>query len=149
PPYAPPAARSTADFTGAAGGAKLAHAAAPRMPMSAAVPQAPVSSVATTSASLPAAPAQAAMPMSRSVVGSSAQTLLPPPPVHTVESGDSLGKVARKYRVSVREIAVANGMAPETPLKVGTRLTIPVRMPPGAPPAKLPPNAPMVAQTTP
>src|SRR5882672_9915363 len=50
PQYPPPAPRSTSDFTGAAGGgAKLAHAAAPRTP---------------TSASLPAAPAQAAMPMS-------------------------------------------------------------------------------------
>src|SRR5712671_529484 len=153
PPYAPPAPRSTSDFTGAAGGgAKLAHAAAPRTAMSAAAPQvsAPGVAVPTTSASLPAAPALAAMPMSRSVVGSSAQTLLPTPPVHTVGSGDTLGKVARRYRVSVREIAVANGMAPETPLRVGARLTIPVRMPsPSAPPAKLPPGAPMVAQTTP
>src|SRR6266849_263267 len=136
PSYAPPAPRSMPDFTGPAGtGAKLAHAAAPRGP---------------TSVSFPATPAQAAMPMSRSVVGSSAQTLLPTPPVHAVESGDTLGKVARRYRVSVREIAVANGIAPEIPLRVGTRLTIPVRMPsPSAPPAKLPPGAPMVAQTTP
>jgi len=41
-------------------------------------------------------------------------------------------------------------MAPETPLKVGARLTIPVRMgaPPSAPSAKPPPGAPLVAQTT-
>src|SRR6266849_11152676 len=136
PSYAPPAPRSMPDFTGPAGtGAKLAHAAAPRGP---------------TSVSFPATPAQAAIPMSRSVVGSSAQTLLPTPPVHTVESGDTLGKVARRYRVSVREIAVANGIAPEIPLRVGTRLPIPVRTrSPRPPPAKLPPGAPMVAQTTP
>jgi murein DD-endopeptidase MepM/ murein hydrolase activator NlpD len=134
-PYAPPAPRSASDFTGAAGsGAKLAHAAAPRAP---------------ASASLPAAPAQSAIPVSTSVVGSSAQTLLPTPPVYTVASGDTLARVAHKYRVSVREIAVANGIASDTPLKVGTRLTIPVRTPASAPAGRQQPSAPVVAQTTP
>src|SRR5215467_9038785 len=74
-PYAPPAPRSASDFSGApGGGAKLAHAAAPRAP---------------TLASLPPAPAHSAMPTS---AGSSAQTLLPTPPVHTVASGDTLGR---------------------------------------------------------
>ncbi len=132
-PYAPPAPRSASDFSGAAGGgAKLAHAAAPRAP---------------TAASLPAAPAHSAIPVSTSA-GSSAQTLLPTPPVYTVASGDTLGRVAHRYRVSVREIAVANGIAPETPLKVGTRLTIPVRTA-SAPPGRPQPGAPVVAQTTP
>src|SRR6266404_3240709 len=141
PQYAPPAPqfvppRSASDFTGAAGGgAKLAHAAAPRAP---------------TLASLPAAPAHSAIPVSTSVAGSSAQTLLPTPPVYTVASGDTLGRVAHRYRVSVREIAVANGIAPETPLKVGTRLTIPVRTAPAsAPPGRPQPGAPVVAQTMP
>jgi murein DD-endopeptidase MepM/ murein hydrolase activator NlpD len=133
-PYAPPAPRSASDFSGAAGGAKLAHAAAPRAP---------------TPASLPAPPAHSAIPLSTSA-GSSAQTLLPTPPVYTVASGDTLGKVSHRYRVSVREIAVANGIAPDTPLKVGTRLTIPVRTAPaGAPPGRLQPGAPVVAQATP
>jgi murein DD-endopeptidase MepM/ murein hydrolase activator NlpD len=135
-PYAPPAPRSASDFTGAAGGgAKLAHAAAPRAP---------------TPASLPPPPAHSAIPVSTSVAGSSAQTLLPTPPVYTVASGDTLGRVAHRYRVSVREIAVANGIAPDTPLKVGTRLTIPVRTAPaGAPTGRPQPGAPVVAQTTP
>jgi murein DD-endopeptidase MepM/ murein hydrolase activator NlpD len=134
-PYAQPAPRSASDFSGAAGGgARLAHAAAPRAP---------------TLASLPPAPAHSAMPVSTSA-GSSAQTLLPTPPVYTVASGDTLGRVAHRYRVSVREIAVANGIAPETPLKVGTRLTIPVRTAPAsAPPGRPQPGAPVVAQTTP
>jgi murein DD-endopeptidase MepM/ murein hydrolase activator NlpD len=91
------------------------------------------------------------MPTSTSVVGSSAQTLLPTPPVYTVGSGDTLGKVAHKYRLNVREIAVANGIAPETPLRVGERLTIPVRMgaPPSAHPGKPQTGAPVVAQTKP
>jgi murein DD-endopeptidase MepM/ murein hydrolase activator NlpD len=135
-PYAPPAPRSASDFTGAAGGgAKLAHAAAPRAP---------------TPASLPAPHAHSAIPVSTSVAGSSAQTLLPTPPVYTVASGDTLGRVAHRYRVSVREIAVANGIAPDTPLKVGTRLTIPVRTAPaGAPLGRPQLGAPVVAQTTP
>src|SRR5215470_8969649 len=132
-PYAPPAPRSASDFSGApGGGAKLAHAAAPRAP---------------TLASLPPAPAHSAMPVSTSA-GSSAQTLLPTPPVYTVASGDTLGRVAHRYRVRVREIAVANGIAPETPLKVGTRLTIPVRTA-SAPPGRPQPGAPVVAQATP
>jgi murein DD-endopeptidase MepM/ murein hydrolase activator NlpD len=50
----------------------------------------------------------------------------------------------------VREIAVANGIAPDTPLKVGTRLTIPVRTAPaGAPLGRPQLGAPVVAQTTP
>jgi murein DD-endopeptidase MepM/ murein hydrolase activator NlpD len=133
PAYAPPAPRPAPDVTASAGGgAKIAHAAAPRAP---------------ASASLPAAPA--AMPTA--VVGSSAQTLLPIPPVHTVASGDTLGKVAHRYRVSVREIVVANGIAAETPLKVGMRLTIPVRtgVPPGAYPGRPQPGAPIVAQAKP
>jgi murein DD-endopeptidase MepM/ murein hydrolase activator NlpD len=91
------------------------------------------------------------MPASTSVAGSSAQTLLPTPPVHTVASGDTLGKVAHKYRVSAREIAVANGISPETPLKVGQRLTIPVRMgaPPSAHPGRPQPGGSVVAQTKP
>ena len=65
---------------------------------------------------IPPAPAHAAIPVSTSVAGSSAQTLLPTPPVYTVASGDTLGKVAHRYRVSVREIAVAKGIASDTPL---------------------------------
>jgi murein DD-endopeptidase MepM/ murein hydrolase activator NlpD len=60
---------------------------------------------------------------------SSGQTLLPTPPVYTVAHGDTLGGVAHRYRVNAREIAVANGLTLEAPLKVGMRLTIPVRMP--------------------
>ncbi|MBO0751809.1 MAG: M23 family metallopeptidase, partial [Bradyrhizobiaceae bacterium] len=59
----------------------------------------------------------------------SGQTLLPVPPVHTVAAGDTLGRVAHHYHVSAREIAVANGLSPDAPLRVGTRLTIPVSMP--------------------
>jgi murein DD-endopeptidase MepM/ murein hydrolase activator NlpD len=134
PAYVPSAPRSTPDSMGPVrtggnwdqgGGAKLAHAAQPRT--SAAIPQVPATARAPTTSISPA-PAQAALPMPTSVVGSSAQTLLPTPPVHTVASGDTLARVAHRYRVSAKEIAVANGITPETPLRVGTKLTIPVKV---------------------
>jgi murein DD-endopeptidase MepM/ murein hydrolase activator NlpD len=78
----------------------------------------------------------------------SGQTLLPTPPVHTVAHGDTLGRVAHRYRIGVKELALANGMTAETPLKVGSHLTIPVKTPtfrPGRPA----PGAPVVAQARP
>lgn len=125
-------------------GAKLAHAAAPRTPTAAAVPQAP--------ATVARAPAPSASPVPAPVAGSSAQTLLPAPPVHTVASGDTLGRVAHKYRVSVKDIAVANGIAPETPLKIGMQLTVPVKVvapPPSSQYGKTQLGGPVMAQAKP
>jgi len=90
-------------------GAKIAHAAAPRAPASGAAPAAPDPSLPTS------APA------------GSGQTLLPAPPVHTVAAGDTLSKIAHNYRVKVTDLAVANGIQPETPLKIGMKITVPVK----------------------
>jgi len=113
-------------------GAKLAHAAARRTPAYAASGPAPAIGpyvpAASASRSAALAPAQVAASTPMSAVGASAQTLLPAPPVHTVTPGDTLGRIARKYRVGARDIAVANGIAPETPLKVGMQLTVPVKV---------------------
>jgi len=136
PQYAQPAPpRPMSDATGAAGSsAKLAHAAAPSAPAPAVAPvAAPAPSPAVTA-------------------GSSAQTLLPPPPVHTVASGDTLGRVAYKYHVKVKDLAVANGIQPDTRLKIGMQLTVPVKMVPApsiAQSGKPQPGAPVVAQTRP
>jgi murein DD-endopeptidase MepM/ murein hydrolase activator NlpD len=78
------------------GSAKLAHAALPRYPASAAVAAAP-----------------------------------PVPGEHVVASGETLSSIARKHRITIRELAAANSMTPETPLKVGMKLTVPART--GAP----------------
>jgi murein DD-endopeptidase MepM/ murein hydrolase activator NlpD len=115
------------------GGAKLADAAAPRTPspatrLAAADPRAPVASVAPAPSHGPAAPKQGAV-AGPVVAAGSGQTLLPEPPVYTVAPGDTLGWVAHHYHVSAREVAVANGLTPGAPLRVGTRLTIPVRTP--------------------
>ena len=59
----------------------------------------------------------------------SAQTLLPAPPVHTVTSGETVGSIARKYHVKPNEIMVANGLS-DASLKIGMKLSIPVKMVP-------------------
>jgi len=68
----------------------------------------------------------AAVPLATAVAGSG-QALLSLPPVHVVASGDTLSKIARKYRVPLKTLIVENGIEPETPLIVGTKLAIPSR----------------------
>jgi murein DD-endopeptidase MepM/ murein hydrolase activator NlpD len=131
--YEPRPPRPAPDYSSAAGsGARLSDAGAPRAPAQ------PPSRVASTNARAPAAssapplaapapaPARAATPEQPAGSG---QTLLPTPPVYTVAPGDTLGRVAHRYHVSPREIAIANGLTPEGPLRVGMRLTIPLRTP--------------------
>jgi murein DD-endopeptidase MepM/ murein hydrolase activator NlpD len=141
------------DYSDAGTSPRLAQAA----PQRAAMPPAP-RHVAVTDARAPAsaptlpaaAHAPAAMPAPASA--GSGQTLLPAAPLYTVTHGDTLGRVAHRYHLSVKEIAVANGVAPEAPLKVGMRLAIPVRTPtfrPGRPPPGTPAMAaPVLAQAS-
>jgi len=57
----------------------------------------------------------------------------PPPPrtaasgptVHKVRPGDTLWGVARRYGVTVPELAAANGISPKSQIKAGARLQIP------------------------
>jgi len=44
--------------------------------------------------------------------------------VHTVKSGETLSTIAKKYRVSTRNVARWNGMAERDVLRVGRKLTI-------------------------
>jgi murein DD-endopeptidase MepM/ murein hydrolase activator NlpD len=83
------------------GSAKLAHAALPRHPA------APVTAAAPAVAAAPAAPAT--------------------PGEHVVASGETLSSIARKHRITIRELATANSMTPESPLKVGMKLNVPAR----------------------
>ncbi len=45
---------------------------------------------------------------------------------HTVENGDTLAGVARKFRVTTVALAKANNLEPRTPLDAGSRLVVPV-----------------------
>jgi murein DD-endopeptidase MepM/ murein hydrolase activator NlpD len=98
------------------GSAKLAHAALPRHPASPAV----------AAAGAPATPAM--------------------PGDHVVASGETLSSIARKHRITIRELATANSMTPESPLKVGMKLNVPART--GAAATKTASLGPATATTT-
>jgi murein DD-endopeptidase MepM/ murein hydrolase activator NlpD len=53
-----------------------------------------------------------------------------------VASGETLSAIARRHRITIRELVAANNMTAETPLKIGMKLTIPAR------PAAVAKNAP-------
>ena len=54
---------------------------------------------------------------------------------HTVESGEVLSSIARKYNVTVEAIVQANQLANPDDLDVGQVLIIPVQAPPPTPTA--------------
>jgi Flp pilus assembly pilin Flp/LysM repeat protein len=68
----------------------------------------------------------AAVPLPTAAAGSG-HILLSIPSVHVVASGDTLSKIAHKYRVPLKTLIVANSIQPETPLMIGTKLGIPGR----------------------
>jgi murein DD-endopeptidase MepM/ murein hydrolase activator NlpD len=117
-PLASPAAPVAAAVQAPAARAPIAPAA----PGAAAAP-APAVVASATTASMPAS-----VPVWAPV--GSAQTLLPVPPVHTVSAGDTLSRIAHQYHVKVSELAVANGLAADTPLKIGEKITVPVKTAP-------------------
>jgi murein DD-endopeptidase MepM/ murein hydrolase activator NlpD len=101
------------------GSAKLAHAALPRHPVTAAAAPA-------------AAPAPAVTPGE-----------------HVVASGETLSSIARKHRITIHELATANSMTPETPLKVGMKLNVPARTGSATKTASLAPAVPAPAVPAP
>ena len=63
------------------------------------------------------------------------------PSVHVVNRGDTLLGVARRNHISVAELARANGIQPNTKLRLGMRLTVPAKaaaLAPAAQPAVAP-----------
>jgi murein DD-endopeptidase MepM/ murein hydrolase activator NlpD len=124
-------------------GAKLAHAAAPRtvapppahmaaVPaavMPAATPARPAAlpAAAPRAAAAPAAAAASNAGLPASAPVGAGQTLLPTPPVHTVASGDTLGRIAHQYHVKIKDLTIANGIQPDTRLEIGMKITVPVK----------------------
>ena len=84
----------------------------------------------------PASPAAAAAPATPAAPGD-----------HVVASGETLSSIARKHRITIRELATANSMTPETPLKVGMKLNVPARTGAATKTASLSPLAPTTVVT--
>ncbi len=57
--------------------------------------------------------------------------------VYKVEKGDSLWKISRKYKVSLNELLVANGLTEQSTLQIGQNITIPTQTPIETPPGTL------------
>jgi murein DD-endopeptidase MepM/ murein hydrolase activator NlpD len=83
----------------------------------------------------PAKLAHAALP--RNVAAQPAAPAPSGPSEHVIASGETLTSIAHKHRIPLRVLTAANNITPETPLKVGTKLTIPAK------------SAPPVARATP
>jgi LysM repeat protein len=73
---------------------------------------------------------------------------LPSDGAYTVQKGDSLWLIARKFGTTTKDLAAANGMSVEKPLQVGQKLNIPGGKGPAATAAK-PAPAPVPATTKP
>jgi murein DD-endopeptidase MepM/ murein hydrolase activator NlpD len=86
--------------------------------------------VTTGSVRAPAAPPRQASPKAAPAPSSS----------HVVAPGETLTRVARKYSLSITELARLNNIPPHTKLKIGDRLTIPAGRTARALPAE-PPRA--------
>jgi murein DD-endopeptidase MepM/ murein hydrolase activator NlpD len=73
-----------------------------------------------------AAPAPAALPAAPTVAPKPVLAAAPAAPtIHFVNHGETLASIARQNHLSVTELAHANNLAPTSPLKLGTRLTVP------------------------
>ncbi len=62
------------------------------------------------------------------------------PIVHVVVSGDTLWKIAQKYKTTIQEIAALNSIDPNQYLYIGQRLTMPANATTPAPPQPAPAN---------
>lgn len=69
------------------------------------------------------------------------------PPVYTVQTGDTLGKISREYDVSIDDIMAANNMDDPNFLQVGQELLIPVGGIPTATPIPTDTPSPILSPT--
>jgi murein DD-endopeptidase MepM/ murein hydrolase activator NlpD len=92
-----------------------------------------------TAAVEPAAPAPAAKPVAMASVPSASG-------MYVVNQGDTLHSIARRYHLSVAELARANKIDASTKLRLGTRLTVPAKVAALSAPQ---PAAPLQAAATP
>lgn len=72
-----------------------------------------------------------------------------PPIIHVVAKGESAGIIARQYGVSERAVLEANGLQPDSIIRIGQELIIPRPTPTPEPPATQAPQAGSPASTPP
>jgi murein DD-endopeptidase MepM/ murein hydrolase activator NlpD len=87
-------------------------------------PAAPAIAAEARPAAGPVAAAAPAMPAVKPVAGAAAPAAAT---VHVVNKGDTLHSIARRYHVSVIELARANNLDGGAKLKLGTRLNVPAK----------------------
>jgi len=109
PPSSAPAASSPMTTYSSAPPTETPRAATPTMTQPAPTP----ASVSTASASVTTT--------TTSVTGS-VVSVAGPRQVHTVKSGDTLTAIARRFDMSVKELADANDINPDKPLKLGAKI---------------------------
>lgn len=94
----------------------------------------PITATPPTPTARPTAVEVAATPTPTPTSAPTATATPPPTPIiHKVESGESLGVIADKYRSTAREIAEANAMTVNDMIHPGQELIIPPPRPGGAP----------------
>jgi murein DD-endopeptidase MepM/ murein hydrolase activator NlpD len=91
---------------------------------------------------IPPPTAAAPGPVATTPVSKPAIAVATAPSVHMVNPGDTLASIARRNHISVAELARANNLEPSAKLKLGMRLTVPVRTVAAAPA----PNVPVATQ---
>lgn len=75
----------------------------------------------------PAATAPAVIPTPTPTAPSPTPTVTPVASTHTVVAGETAYSVARKYGLTVQELAAANGLSESATIRLGQRLTIPAK----------------------
>ena len=83
--------------------------------------QSPVARVATATAT----PAPTATPRAATPIATSTPTVTPTPIIYTVESGDTLLKIANQFDISTERLQEVNGIIDPRLLQIGQTLVIP------------------------
>lgn len=97
-------------------------------------PHANVSSVGSAPAPAPAKPA-VSTPVKPMVTGGT----------YTIQKGDSLSKIARKYGVSAKQLSAANNITDPNKIRIGQKLNVPSRSSTGSSSAPVIQSSPVVA----
>lgn len=110
---APPYSATTTTLAGSAPTARAVQTPAPT--------QVTPTQLASTRPASPVASSASVTTTTTSVTGSVVR-VAGPRQIHTVKSGDTLTAIARRFDMSVKDLAAANDLDPDKPLKLGARI---------------------------